>query len=236
MKAIKSVLTGAGLISILVLLPKTASGRVHFSISIGTPIVHHYPGFYTGYYPHHIRYRDHGFYGPSHFYPLGDALRHGHRPLYSPGVGFWVGDCSPIFVGTPVVVEVPTVITNRQVCVTTRQYDCTPAYDGDTQKLFEKLRNKKSKLLKTLKIGSKENRKKAISELAGFTFDDQVRQALEDVLLSDPDPELRKEVAISFEDTTNKKVLPALEKAEADDSSREVRQAAYRAIIMIKGY
>jgi hypothetical protein len=221
MKAIKSVLAGAGLISLLVLLPKTASARVHFSISIGTPVFHHYPGFYPGCYPYHIWHRGYGFYGPPPFY--------GHRPLYSSGVGFWVGDCSPVFVGTPVVVEVPTVITKRQD-------DCNQGCDVDTQKLFEKLRNKKSELLKTLKIGSKENRKKAISELAGFTFDDKVRQALEDVLLSDPDPELRKEVAISFEDSGNKKVLPALEKAEAEDSSREVRQAAYRAIIMIKGY
>ncbi len=228
MKAIKSVLAGAGLIFLLVLSPKTASARVHFSISIGTPVVHHYPGFYTGYYPYHIWHRGHGFFRPSHFYR--------HRPLYSSGVGFWVGDCSQIFVGTPVIVEVPTIITKREVVVKTRQCDCTPEYDGDTLKLFEKLRNKKNELLETLKIGSKEDRKKAISELAGFTFDDTVRQALEDVLLSDPDPELRKEVARSFDNVTNKKVLPALEKAEAEDSSREVRQAAYRAIIMIKGY
>ncbi|OHB56276.1 MAG: hypothetical protein A2173_05395 [Planctomycetes bacterium RBG_13_44_8b] len=228
MKAIRSILAVAGLISLLVLLPKTASARVHFRISIGTPVFHHYPGFYPGYYPYHIRHRGHGFWGPSHFY--------GHRPFYSSGVGFGVGDCRAVFIGTPVVVEVPTVITKRQVVVNTQQCNCNPGYDGDTQKLYEKLRSKKTELLETLKIGSKENRKKAISELAGFTFDDKVRGALENVLLSDSDPQLRKEVAISFEDTGNKKVLPALEYAEAEDPSREVRQAAYRAIIMIKGY
>jgi hypothetical protein len=228
MKAIKSVLAVAGLISLLVLLPKTASARVHFSISIGTPVFHHYPGFYQGCYPYNIWYGGYGFYGPPHFYR--------HRPYYSSGVGFWVGDCSPVFVGTPVVVEVPTVITQRQVIVKPPQYDCTPDCDGDTQILLKKLNNKKTELLETLKIGSKENRKKAISELAGFTCDDKVRVALENILLSDPDPELRKEIAIAFENAANKKSLSALEYAEANDSSREVRQAAYRAIIMIKGY
>jgi len=90
--------------------------------------------------------------------------------------------------------------------------------------------------IKILKIGDKENRKEAIHDLAGFSFDDKVRESLEDVLLSDPDPRLRRQVAESLGKTTNKNVLPALEKAKADDPNREVRQEAYKAIIKIRGY
>jgi len=139
-------------------------------------------------------------------------------------------------VGSPVVVEVPKAISGRQVVVKMPEYNYQPKYDENTAKLFEKLRRKKSELLKTLKIGNKEKRIEAIRELAGFSFDDTVRKALEDVLLSDPDPGLRKQVADSLGKTTNKNVLAALEKAKAEDSKKEVRQEAYKAIIKIRGY
>jgi HEAT repeat protein len=98
------------------------------------------------------------------------------------------------------------------------------------------MRQRKSELLKVLKIGAKQDRTAAIRDLAPFSFDDKVRAALEDILLSDPEPELRKQVAILFSKTTNKDAVPALEIAKAKDSDRDVRQAAYRAIIMIQGY
>lgn len=108
--------------------------------------------------------------------------------------------------------------------------------DAQTAEQQERLRQKKSELLKVLRIGDKERRIQAIRELAGYSSDDGVRKALENILLSDPDPELRKEVATSFGRTENRKVVAALEEAKAADSSKEVRQAAYRAIILIKGY
>jgi hypothetical protein len=138
--------------------------------------------------------------------------------------------------GPPAVVGVPKAITRREVVEKIPGYDRGTRYDEDRAELFEKLRRKKSELLKILRIGNKGNRKAAIRDLAGFSFDDKVRGALEDVLLSDPDPELRQQVAQSLGKVTNENVLPALEKAKAEDSNRDVRQEAYRAIIKIRGY
>lgn len=197
---------------LLALLPGTAWARVHFGISIGTPFVYHYPGFYHGWYPHH--------YG----YPYYDWYPH-HRWHSSADVGIWIGGYYPAVVAPPVVVR-------REVVTRARQ---TPP-DSLTAEQIERLRLKKSELLKVLRIGDKERRIQAISELAGYSSDDAVRKALEKVLLSDPDPDLRKQVATSFGKTENRNVVPALEEAKATDSSKEVRQAAYRSIILIKGY
>ena len=98
------------------------------------------------------------------------------------------------------------------------------------------MREHQSELLKRLRIGDKEDRLGAILELAPFSFDSKVRAALEDVLLSDPDAELRKQVATSLGKTENPNVTAALRIAKAKDPDRGVRQAAYRAIIMIEGY
>ena len=248
MKAIKFGLVGAGFVCFLALLPSRASARIHFRISFGTPVVHRHSGFQSGCYPRDRwhseyyrwldrdrymwldkgRYRHPHVFRPRHFYR--------RRPLCLSGVSTWTENCCPIVVGPPVVVEVPKVITERQVVVKTPEYNYKLKYDENTAKLFEKLRRKKSELLKTLEIGNKEKRIEAIRELAGFSFDDKVGKALEDVLLSDPDPELRKKVANSLGKTTNRNVLAALEKAKTEDSNKEVRQEAYKAIIKIREY
>jgi hypothetical protein len=126
--------------------------------------------------------------------------------------------------------------------------DCTPAAKVRTPsgvaakaaavdaQRREAMRKKKSEQLKILKTGDKENRIRAIHELAPFSFDNGIRRALEGVLLSDPDPEVRKEVAVSFGRTENRLVLAALTEAKEKDPVRDVRQAAYRAIVMIDGY
>jgi len=98
------------------------------------------------------------------------------------------------------------------------------------------MRKKKSEQLKILKMGDKEKRLRAIHELAPFSFDDGIRRALEGVLRSDPDSEIRKEVALVFGRTENRVVLGALIEAKEKDPERDVRQAAYRSIIMIEGY
>jgi len=106
----------------------------------------------------------------------------------------------------------------------------------EKEQLLKRLRREKAELLKELKEGDKAKRKEAIAKLGGFLYDDEVRKALCAILL-DPneDPELRKEVAVSFGKVKNKKVLPALEKARVEDSDVEVRREADRAIRAIKG-
>ncbi|HUT88365.1 MAG TPA: HEAT repeat domain-containing protein [Thermoguttaceae bacterium] len=197
---------------LLVLLPGTTAARVSFGISIGSPFVYHYPGFHHGWYPYHHSY---SYYGR---YP--HCGRHS-----SSGLGIWIGGYHPIVIDPPVRVRSEVV---------TKAGGAMP--DADTAEELERLRRKKSELLKVLKIGDKERRVQAIRDLAGFSSDDGVRKALESVLLSDPDPELRRQVATSFGRTENRKVVAALEEAKTTDSDKEVRQAAYRAIILIKGY
>ena len=148
--------------------------------------------------------------------------------MCSSGVSIWVKDWHPGVVGTPIIA--PGAITKRQVGVKTGEYDYK------TAKLFEQLRREKSELLKKLKEPNKEQRKEAIGKLAGFSFDDKVRGALEDILLSDSDTELRKVAAKSLGKVKNKKAIPALEKARVEDSDKEVREEADRAIKKIKGY
>jgi len=133
-------------------------------------------------------------------------------------------------------VKTPKVITTSQAVPKTREYYWEKGYDENRAELFEKLLRKKSELLKTLKIGNKKKRIEAIRDLAGFSFDGNVKKALEDVLLSDPDPELRQQVAESLGKTANENVVAALQKAKVEDSNREVRQEAYKALIKIKGY
>ena len=102
--------------------------------------------------------------------------------------------------------------------------------------LTEAMRKKTNEQLKILETGDKEKRLRAIRELAAFSYDLKVRRALESILLSDPDPECRKEVAISFGRAENRLAVAALTEAKDEDPERDVRQAAYRSIIMIKGY
>jgi HEAT repeat protein len=116
------------------------------------------------------------------------------------------------------------------------QYRPKPKYDENTAKLFAKLRRKKTELLETLGGPDKAQRKKAVAELAGFSFDDKVRAALEKILLSDPDAELRKEAVRSFGKVKNRRAVPALEKASKEDADLQVRDEARKAIKKIRGY
>lgn len=211
-KRTKLGFVAAGVLALLAVLPGTTSARVSFGISVGTPFVYHHPGFYSGWYPYH------------HAYPYYDWYPH-RRWHSSTDLGIWMGDCYPVIVDPPVVVYRDAATKTSRV---------TP--DAQTAEQIERLRQKKSELLKVLRIGDKEQRIQAIRDLAEFTCDDAVRGALEKVLLSEPDPELRKEVAASFGRTENGKLVPALQEAKNTDSDETVRQAAYRSIILIKGY
>lgn len=236
MKTINSKFMGAGFIFFFALLPNAASARVSFHIGLGTGIGHRDCDFHIGYRPHYglhggyYRWTDrgHNVFGHRNF--------HRHRPWHSSGVSVWIDGLFPIVVRSPLVVKAPKVITESRVVVEEPECQSKLEDDKNTDELFEKLRRRKSELLKKLRIGDQAIRKETIRELAGFSFDNKVREALEDVLLRDPDPELRRQAAESLGKTSNKKVLPALEKANADDLNDEVRQEAYKAIIKIRGY
>ena len=206
MKSIKFLLPLTVSIFTLACLPSSVSARTSFHIGIGYGYPHfdydyHPPyGWYSGHYSwmdrDYYRWIDRGRYRSS--FACRPRHRHWPRHRLSSHVGFWIDDWYPsVIVETPVIVERPKVITRKEIII-------KPKYDDETLKLFKSLRTKKSELLKKLRLGDKANRKQAISELAGFSYDNKVRKALEDILLSDPDPELRKEAAKSFAKVKNK--------------------------------
>jgi HEAT repeat protein len=139
-----------------------------------------------------------------------------------------------VVVEHPVVVGRPKVVVREKVVVSKEKNDCSTKCDPDTSRLFKRLRSEKKQLLRRLRIGDKDERRKAISELAGFSFDERVREALEKVVLGDPDPELRMEAIKSFAKVKNKGALPVLEKVRVEDSDKEVRQEADKAIKAIQ--
>lgn len=141
-----------------------------------------------------------------------------------------------MYVAPPVVVEAPPVVTRRYIIVEPKRYEYKPAYDPANAKLFAKVRNKKSELLKVLKIGDKAARVGAIAQLVGYSFDDSVRKALEEVILKDPDPELRRQVAESLGKVKNRNFVPTLEKVRVEDADTQVREQADKAIKNIKAY
>ena len=163
------------------------------------------------------------------------GFRHHHRvwPGYFYYGSYW---CYPrdyvavdYWPDYPVVVEKQTVIVKDTGTVNVR------SNAGVNDETFADTRGKKSMLLEKLTIGDKAARISAITELAGFTFDDAVRDKLSVIILSDPDPDLRKEVAKSFGKVKNDKVLPVLEKVRASDSDAGVREETARAISQIRG-
>lgn len=93
----------------------------------------------------------------------------------------------------------------------------------------EEVRNRKEKFLQMLK-GEKEERIEAIKNLAGFSFDKKVEVALTEILLTDPDPEIRLAVAESLGKTNNKAFLAALEaaKKDTDDGVSQEADASIR--------
>jgi hypothetical protein len=108
-------------------------------------------------------------------------------------------------------------------------------FDKKNLRLFRRLREKKSELLRKLRLGDKDERKEAIGGLAGFSFDDKVRKTLEAILLSEPEAELRKEVARAFAKVENKRAVAVLEKVKVEDPVEGVREEAERAIKEIQG-
>jgi hypothetical protein len=220
MKTSRYILIAA--VSLLIGLSNAALADT--SVYIGFGIGGH-PGFHRGHchdyrFCHRPRY-----FGPSRWHCRS------HRQTIILSGGYWY-DWGPDYyiVTQPTVIEkVPVVVEKQTVVVQPVEFD------ERTLELNKKLQNKKNELLRTLETEDKDQRKEAIKELAGFSFDDKVRGALEDVLLSDPNVELRQEAAQSFGKVKNTKALAALEKARVEDSSEDVRKAADEAIKKIKG-
>jgi hypothetical protein len=208
-------------VSLLIGLSNAASARTGVYVSAGFG----YPDFHRGYHPGYRFYNQPRYFGPTwrHYYPYRETIIVSGGYSYDWGPDYYV-------VTPPVVVERPPVIVERQTVIVQPQQ-----FDESTLQLNINLQYKKSELLKQLQMPNKELRKEAIKELAGFSFDDNVRAALENVLLSDPDPELRKEAAQTFGKVKNTKALPALEKARVEDSSEDVRKEADQSIKKILG-
>jgi hypothetical protein len=194
-------------VCLALLMAGTASAGVQVGIGFGTTIGPHY---------HHHGYGWYGgwYAGPGYYYgPYYD-------PWYYPG---------PVIVGPPVIVEQPPVIVREYRPPAPPQ---APAPDLVAQKLQEK----KSESLKKLKIGDTSSRVQAVKDLEQFASDTKVRAAMEQTLLSDRDPQVRKAVAESFGRLQDKSTLRVLKQANKDDADRDVRQAAYKAIILMEGY
>jgi hypothetical protein len=222
MKALRFTLVKAiVVISLLIGLPNIALART--GVYIGANFGH--PGFYHGYYPGYRFYYHPYYFGPPwrHYYPYRGTIIIGGAYYYDWGPDYYV-------VTPPVIVERPPVVVEKQIVVAQPQQ-----FDEGTLELNKKLQAEKNSLLEMLRALDKEQRKQAIDELAGFSFDDKVRQALENVLLSDPDAQLRKEAAQSFGKVKNTKALAALEKARVEDPNEDIRKAANQAIKKLEG-
>lgn len=169
---------------------------------------------------------------PSHFEPVRhwQPCRPQRRTIIIGGSYWYDSRPSYYVVSSPVVVERPPVIIERPTVVVQPQQ-----FDESTLQMNMDLQYKKGELLKQLQAPNKELRREAIQELAGFSFDDNVRTALENILLSDPDPELRAEAADAFGTVKNANARAALERARVEDPVADVRRAADAAIKSITG-
>jgi HEAT repeat protein len=87
-----------------------------------------------------------------------------------------------------------------------------------------------------LRIGDRDTRAQAAHDLAAAHCDEKARLALERALLCDAETQVRRVAAESLDRLGDTRALPSLRQAYATDANREVRQAAYRGIIMLEGY
>jgi hypothetical protein len=194
------------LICAALLTPGMASAGIRIGIGFGTMIGPHYHHGYYG-----------GWYARPHYYH------------YNP----WWYYPAPVIVGSPVVVEPPVV---REHVIIEEYRPLVPPKPKAPDLVSQQLQQQKSESLEKLKIGDVTHRVQAVKDLERFENDTKVRTALEKALLSDRDPQVRKAVAELFCRVEDKNALKVLKQAQANDPDRDVRQAAYKAIIVIEGY
>jgi len=191
---------------------------------------------------------DYGFDGrPRYFEPVRSWRDYRpYRQTIIIGGGGWYDQRPDYYVVAPPVVNIvePPRIIERQPVIIERQtvvYSTIspqvvqPQFSDSAMQLNVELQYRKNELLNQLQADNKELRRQAIRELAGFSFDNNVRYALENTLLSNPDPELRVEAANAFGRVKNANARPALEKARVEDPIADVRRAADDAIRSIEG-
>jgi hypothetical protein len=222
MKALRYMLIVA--VSLLIGLSNSALARPSVYIGVG---IGGRPGFRGGYcddyrFSHRPRYFEPAW-GRRDYRPRRQTIILSSGCWYDRGPDYYVVTSPRVIERVPVVVERQTVIVQPQ------------QFDESTLQLNINLQYKKSELLKQLQAPNKELRKEAIKELAGFSFDDNVRYALQNILLSDSDAELRKEAAQAFGKVKNSNARAALEKARVEDPSVDVRKAADEAISSLNG-
>ena len=201
----KTIKLMLAILAVSIAVLPTAAASAHTSVGFGV-------GWHSGY--RHGNYWGHG------------CRPYRHHRYYSSVVfvdPYWP---PPVVVAPPVVVRPPVVVTPPlPPAPTVSQVN----YDG-----LDKIRMKKVQLLDQLNSADRTQRLAAVIELAGFSFDEQVKAQLENILLSDPDPVMRIEAAIAFAKVKNTGALPTLEKARVNDSDLSVRQTADSAITQIK--
>ncbi|MFA5238637.1 MAG: HEAT repeat domain-containing protein [Phycisphaerae bacterium] len=229
MKTLRYILIAAA--GLLIVLSNSALARPKVNIGINI-------GGRSGF--NHNRRPDHGFnrrpcyYAPTwrNYSPRRTTIILGGSSWYDQRPNYYV-------VAPPVVVERPPVVIERQTVVYSTispQVVSQPPqqFSESTLQLNVELQYRKNELLNQLQAGDKELRRQAIRELAGFSFDDNVRFSLENILLSNPDPDLRAEAAQSFGKVKNANARTALEKARVEDPNADVRRAADEAIRSIE--
>lgn len=214
---------------LLIALSNTALSRPSISISIGSRHRNSHRNYRADYkrrsYKTSHRSRHHKSRWDRRHY------RRHWRPTISRSVYRYdrkLGYCVAV---TPMIIEKQTVVfpTSSSLVVQSQRFD------ENTLQLNINLQRKKIELLEQVQMSDKAQRIEAIRELAGFSFDDKVRYVLENILLSEPDSELRVEAAQALGNSNNIKALAVLEKARVEDSSEDVRKATNEAIKKLEG-
>jgi len=238
MKNARDKVVLAGLIFVVGLQVGAAEGKISLGISIGSgrsyshhrPFGHYYSHRYCSPFGSRYVWHDYGrHYG--HYWP---SYRYYHRPRYSSGVSIYVDDVQSVIDGIRGKDSQRKVKKVENPNTPNKSY--WTASGKSNEELFAEIRLKKADLLELIKSPEKELRVKAVEGLTGFCFDKEVRAAMEDVLLSDPEVELRRQAAKALGRISNKEVLSALQAAKAGDPDHGVRQEAYKSIILLKGY
>lgn len=265
MRPARVKLAMAGIVLSWVFLSGTTSARIGFHISLGSSRLYGHPGFRHCLYPRHSWHgASHGYrWIDSRWYAWMDRGRYrrwdydryrglcgdswGHYyyggPSFSSGlgistrnVGIWIRNYSTSIVDGPIVVQAPRIDSDCEATVQPKEQRTDSDYYQKAVAFLKRPQLEKSELVETLTNGRTEQRIEAIRNLAGFSSDDNIRKTLENTLISDPDPELRKQAARSLGNAVSHSAVVALEKSKAQDPVRAVRQEAYRSIIKIKGY
>lgn len=226
----------AAFMSIVFISPGAASAGSSFYIGFGTSSGHWRSSFGHGLFSHHgFDSGYHSFWCRPHYYGIGARWHRTYFPAWhscTSGTTIHIGGCWPVY-------SAPRVVERRVVNVVVKEpkrIEYKPCCQPPDAKLVKEVRSKKNELLKVLQIGDKTSRIKAIGDLAGYSFDENVRKALEQIVLTDPDPDLRRQAAESMGRVKNMNLIPTLEKVRAEDENAGVREQADKAIEKIKSY